>query len=374
MQKFFLLLFTVCSITNMALAQLSNRDKTTRDIIFSGSFHYGKSLKHTPKFQPDFPNNTIAAEFNVGVNVNGKQHWHHRYRFPEIGGAFIYMDYGNTEIFGRGMALFPYISFPVVSLPRYKFQIRFGSGLALLSKTYDVINNPTNNVIGARLNSTTQFKFINNIKLSEKWSMLAALSFIHFSNGNVQKPNLGINAVTGNIGLQYHPNDNPRTYEADSAKPYFKRFHAVVKTAIAINEGQVVGGSKFPIYIAMATVAKQTSRFNKVQLGLEYEFRGDRYAALQSSIDRQSAVSRMDVSRFAIVAGNELLFGNFGLSLNAGVYVNKFESKPFILYTKNGIVYYLPIQKNKPSLFMGIFLKSHFAIADYFEYGLGYVF
>jgi hypothetical protein len=272
------------------------------------------------------------------------------------------------------MALFPYISFPVVSLPRYKFQIRFGSGLALLSKTYDVINNPTNNVIGARLNSTTQFKFINNIKLSEKWSMLAAVSFIHFSNGNVQKPNLGINAVTGNIGLQYHPNDNPRTYEADSAKPYFKRFHAVVKTAIAINEGQVVGGSKFPIYIAMATVAKQTSRFNKVQLGLEYEFRGDRYAALQSSIDRQSAVSRMDVSRFAIVAGNELLFGNFGLSLNAGVYVNKFESKPFILYTKNGIVYYLPIQKNKPSLFMGIFLKSHFAIADYFEYGLGYVF
>lgn len=367
------LLFTIC-LSLGVIAQTSNRDKTTRDVIFSGNFHFGKSVKHTTKFNPDFPNNAIAAEFSIGVNTNGKQHWHHRYRFPEIGGTLVYIDYGNEKVLGRGVALSPYISFPLVSLNKYQFHVRLASGLALINRYYNVIDNPENNVIGSRLNSTTQLKFINTIKLTDKWALQAALSFIHFSNGNIQKPNLGINSVTGNIGVQYRPNDNPQTYEADSSKPYFKRFHGMMRTGIAINDGQTTNGSKYAIYSVTAAVGKQVNRFNRIVLGADYEFRSDRYVALKATIDRQDEVSRMDVSRIGVFVGDELLFGNFALSINMGVYVNKFEGKPFFLYNKNGVVYYVPAQKNKPSLYMGIYLKSHFAIADYFEYGLGYVF
>jgi hypothetical protein len=368
------LLIVALFIPSSIISQTINKDKTTRDVVLSGGFHFGKSIKHTPKFNPDFPGYAIAAEFSMGVNTNGKQYWHHRYRFPEIGGTLFYIDYGNNSVLGRGISLSPYISFPVILSEIYHFHIRLSGGLALISRNYDVINNAENNVIGSRLNSTTQLKLINTLKMSERWALQAALAFTHFSNGNIQKPNLGINSVTGNIGLQYRPNDNPQTYNVDDEKPYFKRFHGMLRTGIAINDGQTTNGSKFVIYCVTGAIAKQTSRFNRVLIGTDYEFRSDRYVALRASIDRQDEISRMDVSRIGVFIGDELLFGNFALSLNMGVYVNKFEGKPFFLYNKNGIVYYVPAQKNKPSLYMGIYLKSHFAIADYFEYGLGYIF
>lgn len=369
--SFLLVTFLASSLVN---GQTLSKDKTTRDVILSGGFHFGKSIKHTSKFNPDFPGYAIAAEFSMGVTTNGKQHWHHRYRFPEIGGTLFYIDYGNNSVLGRGASLSPYISFPVIRSEIYKFHIRLSSGLALISKNYDVINNAENNVIGTRLNSTAQLKFINTLKLSERWALQAALAFTHFSNGNIQKPNLGINSLTGNVALQYRPNDNPKTYDVDNEKPYLKRFHGMLRTGIAINDGQTTDGSKYVIYSVTGAVAKQISRFNRVLIGADYEYRSDRYVALRANITRQDEISRMDVSRISVFIGDELIFGNFALSLNMGVYVNKFEGKPFFLYNKNGVVYYVPVQKNKPSLYIGIYLKSHFAIADYFEYGLGYIF
>ena len=372
-----LLLCFICFsllFTEYGWAQLSNRNKTTKDVLFTANFHYGKSLQHSSKFNPEIRNNAIGAEFNVGVNVSGRHHWHKRFNYPEIGGSLVYLDFGNNTILGRGIGLSPYISFPVINKEIYKLQIRLGAGIGFLTKTYDILDNSINNVIGSKINGTGQFKILNNIKLNDKWRLLAGVALTHFSNGNVQKPNLGINTVSGNIGIQYLPNNNPQRLQPDTSKNYFKRFHGVVKIGIAINEGPVPGAAKYPIYIAMATLAKHTGRHNKLQLGAEYEFRSDQYVLIQSSIDRQGPVSRMDVSRFAVFFGDEIVFKNFALSMNVGVYVNKFEGKPFYFYNKNGIIYYVPLQKHKPSLFMGIFLKTHYAIADYFEYGIGYIF
>jgi hypothetical protein len=356
-----------------ANAQLSNRNKTKKDIILSGSFHYGKALKHTSKFKPDTPGQSVMAEFNFGVNVSGKKYWNHRFKFPEVGASFIYTDFGNLTVLGRAAGLYPYISFPVVNKPKYKFQIRLGSGIAYLTKPYHVIDNPTNNVIGSKINNVTQLKFLNNIKLNNKWRLLAGVAFTHFSNGNVQKPNLGINVVSGNIGLQYLPNDNPEKVACDTVENK-RRFMALVKTGIAINEANVPGAGKYAVYTAMALAVKPLGKVTRLQLGIEYEFRGDNYVTLQTSLDRQTAVKRIDVSRFAVLVGDEILFGNFALSLQLGFYVNKFEQKPFLFYNKNGIVYYVPLIKDKPSLFFGVYLKSHKFVADYIEYGMGYVF
>jgi len=354
-------------------AQLSNRDKTKKDIVLSGSFHFGKAIKHTSKFKPDIPNMSVMAEFNFGVNVSGKKHWNHRFHFPEVGASFIYADFGNSEELGRAAGLYPYISFPVVHKEKYKFQIRLGSGIAYLTKSYDVIDNPNNNVIGSHINDITQLKFINNIKLNDRWNLLAAFAFTHFSNGNVQKPNLGINVLSGNIGVQYVPNDKPQKFDCDTTA-YQKRFMALVKTGIGINEANLPGAGKYAIYSVTSLAVKPTSRVNRLQLGMEYEFRGDSYVNLQASVDRQEEVKRMGVSRFAILVGDEIVFHNVALSLQLGFYVNKFEQKPFIFYNKTGVVYYVPLFKDKPSLFVGVYLKSHKFVADYIEYGIGYVF
>jgi hypothetical protein len=358
----------------IATAQLSNRDKTGKDIIFSGNFHYGKAIRHNSKFLPDIPGQSVMAEFNAGANVSGKKHWHHRFNFPEIGGAIIYTDFGNLAVLGRAIGLFPYISFPVVNKPKYKFQIRLGSGVAYLTKPFHIIDNPANNVIGSHVNNVTQLKFLNNIQLSKKWRLLAGFAFTHYSNGNSQKPNLGINVISGNLGLQYVPNNNPDKFLPDSTIGYTKRFMGMVKTGIGINESGVPGAGKFPVYSVMAAAVKPVSRFNRVQVGFEYEFRGDAYVTLQSRIERQDEISRLKVSRFAVLIGDELVFGNFALNLQVGFYTHKFENKPFIFYNKSGVLYYIPINKEKQWLFVSVYLKSHLFVADYFEYGIGCLF
>jgi hypothetical protein len=361
-------------INTDSAAQLSDRNKTMKDIVFSACFHYGKAVKHTPKFLPDIPDQSVMAEFNGGVNVSGKKHWHHRFRFPEVGGTFIYADFGNLNVLGRGAGLFPYISFPVVNRSKYKFLVRIGSGIAFLSKSYHIIDNPLNNVIGSKINNITQLKFLNNIQLSRKWRLIAGIAFTHFSNGNVQKPNLGINVVSGNIGLHYQPNNNPQKYLPDSTISYTRRFMGLLKTGIAINEGRTPGAGKYPIYSVMTAAVKPVSRYNRVQLGLEYEFRGDAYTMLKSRIERQDEISRIKVSRLAVIIGDELVFGNFSISLQMGFYVNRFEEKPFIFYNKNGVLYYIPMNKNKQWLYISAYLKSHLSVADYIEYGIGCLF
>lgn len=357
-----------------ANAQLSNRNKTEKDICFNAFFHYGKSLKHSTKFIPEIPENATGIEINIGIITNGKKHWHQRFKYPEFGFALLYLDFGNSAVLGRGAGLFPYISFPVVNKPKYKFQIRIGAGIGYVNKSYDMITNPTNNVIGSAINNITQLKIINNIKLTKKWNLLAGASFTHFSNGNMQKPNLGINTISGNIGLQYLPNNKPMRYQPDSTLRYTKRIMASVKFGLAINEGRVIGASKYPIYIVEAVAIKHTSRFNRLRIGLDYEYRSDIFVNQQLAIDNQQQTTRLQVSRFAVLIGDEIVLGNFGIQFNMGFYVNNFIDKPLFLYNKFGLVYYPPINKQKPTLYLGAFLKTHAAIADYAEFGVGYVF
>jgi hypothetical protein len=124
----------------------------------------------------------------------------------------------------------------------------------------------------------------------------------------------------------------------------------------------------------MTAAVKPVSRYNRVQLGLEYEFRGDAYTMLKSRIERQDEISRIKVSRLAVIIGDELVFGNFSISLQMGFYVNRFEEKPFIFYNKNGVLYYIPMNKNKQWLYISAYLKSHLSVADYIEYGIGCLF
>lgn len=373
-KEILIVVFLFCGLYVAAEVRWSNRDRIERDWRMGANVYYGKVVKHTHKFMPDVPNQSLMAEFSWGMQVSGKKLWHHRFRFPETGWALIYGDFGNTPVLGRGAGIFPYISFPVVQRLKYVNNIRIGSGGALLSKAYHVVDNPTNNVIGSRVNNVTQLTWMHTIVLNKRWCIQAALAFTHFSNGNFQKPNLGINVVSGVMGLQYRPNPDPIRHKPDSVGAYIKRFRGLAKGGFAVNEGKTPGAGKFPLYSMLVATVKPVSRYNRLWGGIEYEFRGDMYVTLQSRIERQDDISRWSVSRVAAVIGDELVWGQFALNLQLGYYLNRFEEKPFPFYNKNGIIYYFPFRKEQHWLFISIFLKSHLVVADYIETGIGCLF
>ena len=207
---FLLLCYTCMSFANQ------NFEERKKEWVIHANFHYGKVIKHTSKFLPDIPNNSVMSELNVGIITGGNKHWHQRFRYPETGFTLIYGDFGNMEVLGRGVGLFPYISLPLTNGNKYKFEIAIGSGIAYLNQPFNIIDNNTNNVIGSKINNVTQLKFLNSFKVKETFYLTAGLAFTHFSNGKVQKPNLGINVLSGNVGLKFFPNGHPEIEMPDS--------------------------------------------------------------------------------------------------------------------------------------------------------------
>ena len=151
-----------------------------------------------------------------------RHHWsgHLRYSFqlhPHSPAASTYLnayqgigvarfDFRNAQETGSPIALYLFQGgdlwrpWPTLSL-RYEWNF----GLAMGWK-YHNEQNPTNLVIGSKLNAYLNFGLHFNWALSPLLDLTAGASLTHFSNGNTQYPNSGLNTAEGRIGLAYNFN------------------------------------------------------------------------------------------------------------------------------------------------------------------------
>ena len=79
-------------------------------------------------------------------------------------------------------------------------------GLSVGWHPYDPTANPNNKVTGSRINAYINTDFYLNWPLSARLDLTTGISLTHFSNGNTQVPNTGLNAVGLGVGLVYNFN------------------------------------------------------------------------------------------------------------------------------------------------------------------------
>ena len=326
-------------------------------------YHYGFIMPHAPSMQQFANAHFPVYELTFTKLTHGEKNWQRAYHNPDLGMSFYTTDFGKNAVLGRGYALFPHISFHYLRKKWLKANFRFGAGLGYIEKPFDRLSNYKNNAIGSHLNSAISVMIETKFRLSAHSNLGIGLAMNHFSNGASKTPNLGVNLATANIAYAY--TFGSRVVNAiDSSESFQKHFEYFAIVCGGFKELAPPGGNKYTIITASLNVARVHSVRGRWGIGLDVL----NDASIAEQFKRQDdPTSRLAVTQTGMTIGWEVLVGKVSFPLQAGFYLlSKYKSNG-VFYNRYGIRY----QFHK-HLFANVSLKTHFAKADYFEWGLGY--
>jgi hypothetical protein len=340
------------------------------------SYHRGRILKHSPRLAYEIPDLTQGLYLNWQWQTFGQKEWQQHQRFPLIGLTAQYFFLGDPDVLGESFGLIPNLTLPLVRQPKWALQFQVGSGLAWLTQTFDLLENPKNNAIGSHLNNSTYFRGILSWRFHPNWTLTGGGSFTHFSNAASQMPNLGVNVPALSLGVRFSPQPLiPEDFvEWKESKKAARKWGLHAHFDLAYKETTVPGGPKMPVYIASVAGLYRLSKVNHLQIGIEYEYQRSLYFfGLHTFAFHNERDARQGATRWMIFVADEFLFGPVGILLQAGVYISPQSILvPWALYNKLALRYYLPpLGPSGPQIYLGGYMKSHKIAAEYFGMGVG---
>lgn len=342
----------------------SNAQKTS-SWGFGTNFHYGFMAAHHDDMGHLANAHLAGAEVFLYKQTNGTALWQQLYRYPKAGLSLLYIDLPNDSISGDAFGLMSFVDMPVFRGGRYYFSIRSSVGLAYLTRHFQRIDNYKNNAIGSAMNAAIQFNFQNTFRISERLEYRLNVGFVHFSNASFSTPNLGINIFTLNTGISYLLTV-PDTFYKSSLPVYDPGLYYEVILAGGVKEIYPPDGEKYFESTLMMNALKQISQKSKLGGGFDVFY--DPVLITKMELDQKSTENVIPV-RAGIHGEYQMLLGKLSLLFDVGFYVIDPMKGDGYLYNRVGLRYCLT-----PRLVANITLKSHYAKAEYAEWGVGYKF
>lgn len=303
----------------------------------------------------------FAGELSFFVQTKGKKEWHSVCNYPTVGGTLFGGTAGNMKILGSMWGAYAFIEFPFIKSKWYEFSGKFGSGLGYVTKVFNYENNPKNVAISTHINTIVSFGVKSRFKFGTN-SVTLGLDMTHFSNAASKVPNLGINMPYLSLGysrmIRLTQMDSIPTANKLPFKKWLFNFTAIG----SMKEMFPTGGKKYAVY-ALSSSARW---FAKPKVGMEF---GLDLISKQAILDYRPEVEKTqwDIFQIGIFGAYLVPLDRFHFGIGMGVYVkDKFQPED-ALYHRISLRYYLDNGLN-----FNIGLKSHWARADYAEWGLGY--
>ena len=335
---------------------------------FEMNYHFGKMIKHTERITFNPPAATHALDAKLIFQTNGSKVWHHAHGLPEYGINLIHFDLGDKELLGRATGLFPFFNFKIIDQRQFSWMFTFGSGVAYFNNPFNALENPLNNAIGSNINNITALRTSLRLRVLDQITLNLGGAFTHFSNGISKSPNLGFNVASAYLGINYQFNpyqdrivENKKLKELDV--PNFKYELSI---GFASKEVGRPGGPNYLVKLANLGMAYRISTVNQFLLELAYEYHTATYHfGLQVYAFENKKEARQGATRYALVIGDEFLFGRIAVNGKVGFYLSsKSYDLPKKYYAKIGARYSIPIFKKREA-FLAIYLKSHLQVAEY---------
>lgn len=355
--------FCVVLIPIACLAQPEKEKIVCGKYAISALYHYGFIIAHRSSVLELQKDHIKAIELNVIRQTLGERSWHEAYHYPEIGLKSYYMDLGNREQLGRAFALIPCLDFNFSNNPDLSFHFNFGIGLGYIEKPFDAKKNFKNIAIGSRLNAAIHLSAGWQQKVFSQTYVQAGLAFNHFSNGSATVPNLGINLPSAYAGFRYYIEPSVSVMPS-SAKTFKKEFRNTVYVAGAYKQVYPVNGPGYFAFILSAARVKRLSMKSAFGAGADVHY--DQSILYKLETDEQPDVPAIKAMRAGLNLSYELLFSDFSLMFQTGVYAYTKLPSEGRYYNRLGMRY-----EFYENFFACLNLKTHFAKADFFEVGIG---
>lgn len=308
----------------------------------------------------------FAGEFSFGKRVRSKN-WSQEYRNPYIGGTLYGSNLGNRKILGYGFGAYGFIEFPWSRSEKHVFTCKLGAGAGIITKVYDPEKNPKDVAMSTYLNAIICLGIQGRWYIKPEHALIYSLDLTHFSNGASKVPNLGVNMPFIGLGYAYtfkkeeHTNIIPETFER---VPFFKSWNASLVGIISDKENFPTGGKRYPVIALSAMLHKQF----KPKVGMEVAL---------DIISKQSIMGYRDYipkTQWSILQiggflGYNIPLDKFRFVIGMGAYIKDRYNPDDLFYHRVGMRYQF-----QNGLLLNLVLKSHWAKADYIEYGIGYTF
>lgn len=286
----------------------------------------------------------------------------------QIGFSTVALDMGQPSTgFQLGSGL--YLGGQLSNKKDISFNWGFCHGLSYLSQKYDTLQNPINYAIGSHLNYFAQLKAGIEYTLNSNLALNLGFYLTHASNGNMRKPNVGLNAFQWGLGLMYCPNELFNT-EKTSHYLHKKRFRTTpysIGMKIGVREHTLEYPETFTSFICDFQYRIQKNAYHVWNLGFDL-FNDPNYKF--NKFGKSTGISEDQQFELGIFGGHQFQFGRVGLRTDLGIYVLRpvLSDKPFF-YNAIGLEYRL-----SQDWVLRSRLKAHLNVADYMEFGLSRLF
>ena len=308
----------------------------------------------------------FAGELSFVKRMRSKD-WCEAYRNPYVGLTLYGSNLGNKEILGYGFGTYGFIEFPWSRSEKHVFTCKLGAGVGAVTKVYDVQTNPKNVAMSTYVNAIICLGIQGRWYIKPEHALLYSLDMTHFSNGSSKVPNLGLNMPYVGLGYQYtfkrkeRENLHLATFER---VPFLKSWNASVVGIISDKQIFPTGGKHYPVFALSGMLYKQF----KPKVGMEIALD---IISKQSIIHYREYIpkTQYDILQIGAFVGYNIPLDRFRFVIGMGKYLKDRYEPDALFYHRVGMRYQFD-----NGLLLNLVLKSHWAKADYIEYGVGYTF
>ena len=358
-----------CILLVLSLPLLSGNDGPASDdkgvIGLNLNIHHGRMTPHYA-LQAALNEDRITGLDLSGIFLNKNET---SLQSTVLGIGYFFSNLGNNDVYGYVHSAYLGMWFPLLTRG-FPVQLKLGFGPGYVTQKYHPSNNNLNRALGSHLNAYGQISLTGNIPLiSNKWLLRTGISFNHVSNGLIVAPNQGINTLTFhagidlNTGLKHsgamlvgHKMDRPEKHSFSIS------FATGIKEVDEDAGKQILASSLILDYGYGLLPALNAG----LGVGIYYNDTWA-YPRFSSSMDEDNSPFPFQSALHLVL---ELEKNPLAVILNPGFYIYRPSDDIPYFTGRLGFRYYF---SNNLTLMFGI--KHHwFALADYFEWGVGYRF
>lgn len=324
---------------------------------------YGFLIAHRPAVRPMQEEHVRGFEITWQYATSGNKSWESDFLFPGKGITMAFFNLGSPHHLGRGVAVYPFFNFPLHSERDFRLFFRYGMGLGYVEKVFTPNENFKNSTIGSHLNGILHVDLHAEKALDEKTVLEAGAGITHFSNGSTAMPNLGINLALAHVSV-FHYFGDKKPYRTSKAESFIRKGHFEMYLAGGFKKIYPPLGKNYSI--ATLSALRLQSISSKTSWGLGADLFYDQSLLVRLQRSEVPDVGTKDNFRPGIYGAYRVRAGNVGLMFNMGFY-------PYTRWKEDGMIYHrVCLRYYFGNFFACINLKTHWARADFIEWGLGW--
>jgi hypothetical protein len=364
------------------MAQKGSKTDKANNLFHTGkwglevSYMTGQFLKHGIAYNP--PQLSQGIEVDYFMRTLGEKPWHKAMNFPEIGAALTFYYFADNKVFGDAISIMAFGKFFMVRSRVADFYMRIGGGYGYLTRRYNSVSNPVDQLISTPVNLAVQLRMGLDWKINPYLQINTAISFNHFSNSGMNLPNYGLNIPAGTIGIRIFPKPMELGYNCEHDRN-FKKNEIMWKYSIGVQQlhsfvyNITPSTRKYPVPGGMIAYARYINYGIKFYGGLSFEYFPAIHDYLISNDIHTRYGPSFSASAPSAIIGNEFILGRMSMFYSAGVYLWENTAAITPLYFKIGMNLYLAeIKKRKgTTFFFGNSVKAHTNVAQYNEFSVG---